>query len=251
MGNEPALSFGTAAELYDRIRPTYPAEALRWALDGAGRRIVDLGAGTGIMTRVLVNLGYEVTAVEPDSLMRARLLAASPGITALGGAAESIPLPDGSVDGVVAAQSYHWFDPQRALTEIGRVIRPGGTFAAIWNDRDESVPWVAEYAEIIEGADRPAGRRHVSRRRSDPDSIQFGPLFTTVEHASFAHEAKQTAAGLLDLMHSRSRYLTASPHLRGQLDDQVRALVADHPDLREREEFPLPYVTTAFRATRR
>lgn len=248
MGNEPALSFGAAAELYDRIRPTYPAEALRWALDGAGRRIVDLGAGTGIMTRVLVSLGYEVTAVEPDTLMRTRLLTASPGITALAGAAESIPLPEGSVDGVVAAQAYHWFDPDRALTEIGRVIQPGGVFAAIWNDRDESVPWVAEYADIIEGAGRPS---HVSRRRADPDSIQFGPLFGTVEHAAFAHEAKQNAAGLLDLMHSRSHYLTASPRLRAQLDDQVRDLVANHPDLRGRDEFALPYVTTAFRATRR
>lgn len=245
MGNEhsPALSFGSAADLYDRIRPTYPPEALRWALAGAGPRIVDLGAGTGIMTRVLVGLGYDVTAVEPDSLMRTRLTAASPGVTALAGAAETIPLPDESVDGVVAAQAYHWFDPNRARAEIGRVIRPGGTIAVIWNDRDESVPWVAEYSRIIEGTVGP------SARRADR-GIDFGPLFSAAEHATFAHHTQQTPDGLLDLMHSRSYYLTASPSLRAELDDQIRTLIATHPALHAHATFPLPYVTTAFRATR-
>jgi SAM-dependent methyltransferase len=248
-----AQSFGAAAELYDRIRPTYPAEALTWALTAGngGKRVVDLGAGTGIMTRVLVGLGYDVVAVEPDQLMRERLVAASPGVHALAGAAELIPLPEGSVDGVVAAQSYHWFDPARSLAEIARVIRPGGAFAAIWNDRDESVPWVRQYTDIIEGVAGSAGRHDVSRHRSDPASVNFGERFTAAENATFQHETTQTAAGLLDLMHSRSYYLTGSPALRAELDEQVRALVAEHPDLRGREEFPLPYVTTVFRATRR
>lgn len=268
-----AQSFGAAAELYDRIRPTYPAEALTWALTAGngGKRVVDLGAGTGIMTRVLVGLGYDVVAVEPDQLMRERLVAAinegrgssseeerfsgrhetGPVVTALAGAAELIPLPEGSVDGVVAAQSYHWFDPARSLAEIARVIRPGGAFAAIWNDRDESVPWVRQYTDIIEGVAGSAGRHDVSRHRSDPASVNFGERFTAAENATFQHETTQTAAGLLDLMHSRSYYLTGSPALRAELDEQVRALVAEHPDLRGREEFPLPYVTTVFRATRR
>ncbi|GAA1821105.1 hypothetical protein GCM10009682_46530 [Luedemannella flava] len=99
-------------------------------LGDAGPGIVDLGAGTGIMTRVLVGLGYDVTAVEPDPLMRARLPAASPGVTALAGSAEAIPLPEGAVDGMVAAQAYHWFDPDRARAEIARVLRPGGTARA-------------------------------------------------------------------------------------------------------------------------
>src|SRR2546422_8646843 len=103
-------SFGAAAELYDRIRPSYPADAVRWLVGDEPRRVVDLGAGTGIFSRLLASLGHEVIAVEPDDGMRAKLAATSPGVAALDGSAESIPLPDESVDAAVAAQAYHWFD---------------------------------------------------------------------------------------------------------------------------------------------
>src|ERR1041385_1983732 len=112
IGNE-ALSFGRAAALYDDIRPSYPVDAVRWAL-GAGRHTaVDLGAGTGLLTRVVAPLGTETVAVEPDAGMRARLIEVTPGVSAAAGSAESIPRPDGSVDAVVAGQSYHWFDHER------------------------------------------------------------------------------------------------------------------------------------------
>src|SRR6266516_2596897 len=137
-------SFGAAADLYDRIRPSYPPEAVRWLLGDEPRRVVDLGAGTGIFSRVLASLGHEVLAIEPDEGMRAKLASTSPGVTALPGSAESIPLADESVDAVVAAQAYHWFDHDAAHAEIARVLRPGGVFGPVWNVRDESVDWVAE-----------------------------------------------------------------------------------------------------------
>jgi len=115
-----ALSFGTAADRYDRFRPTYPADAIAWALGERPLRIADIGAGTGILSRVLQRLGHEVVAVEPDEKMRGRLEEVSPGITALAGTAEEIPLPDRSVDAVVAGQAYHWFDTVRAHPEIAR-----------------------------------------------------------------------------------------------------------------------------------
>src|SRR5947207_8421972 len=130
------LSFGVAADLYDEMRPTYPPDAVRWALGERPRRVVDLGAGTGILTRALLDLGHEVVPVEPDPGMRDRLGRATPGLTALAGSAERIPLPDGSADAVLAGQAYHWFEPEPAHREVARVLAPGGVFAPIWNVRD-------------------------------------------------------------------------------------------------------------------
>ena len=138
---EQRLAFGSAAELYDAVRPSYPSEAVRWLVGEAPRRILELGAGTGIFTRVLEASGHEVVAIEPDAEMRARLLARSPGVQTYHGEAEAIPLPDASVDAVVCAQAHWWFDPERAYGEIARVIRPGGVFGAIWNTPTPATPW--------------------------------------------------------------------------------------------------------------
>ncbi len=135
-------SFGPAAERYDRIRPSYPVEALRWILGDQPSRVVDLGAGTGILTRQLVALGHEVIPVEPDPAMRALIPAE---LAPRDGTAEAIPLPDASVDAVVAGQAYHWFDQDKAHPEIARVLRPGGVFGPLWNERDDSVDWIRSY----------------------------------------------------------------------------------------------------------
>lgn len=247
MTTDRGLSFGPAADRYDQLRPRYPEVALRWALNepAAPVRVVDLGAGTGILSRALAALGHEVIPVEPDEAMRAQLSAASPELTPLAGFAERIPLPDGSVDAVVAGQAYHWFDPDRAHAELARVIRPGGVFSPLWNVRDDSVPWVAKLTEVSE--DDTAGR---GLQEPDPDPDSFGPRFGPVERAVFTHSTSHTPDTLVGLISTRSYYLTATPQRQARLERRVRELCATHPDLAGKSTFDLPYQTFAYRATR-
>jgi SAM-dependent methyltransferase len=193
---ERAGSFGPAAALYDRVRPSYPAAAVDWALGplGSGRwRIIDVGAGTGIMTRLLLSLGHDTIPVEPDEQMRQRL-ADTTEARSIAGSAESIPLADAAADGAIAAQAYHWFDHDRAHAELARVIRPGGVFAAVWNDRDESVNWVLEYSHIVEGDRGPDGSG-ADRARGPLQS--YGEKFGAVESAVFRHSVRHTPNSLV------------------------------------------------------
>jgi SAM-dependent methyltransferase len=241
---EQGLSFGPAAAAYDRYRPRYPQEALRWALDGLGTpsRVIDLGAGTGILTRGLLALGHQVVPVEPDPGMRAQLQAATPGVIAVAGTAESMPLPDQSADAVLAGQAYHWFDPDSAQVEIARVIRPAGMFAPIWNVRDDSVPWVAELSRIASVWDS-AGDL-IEKYRT------FGDAFGTVELGQFVHAMSLRPDEVMGMLRTRSYYLTAEPALQERIDRELRELFATHPDVAGRERVELPYRTLVFRACR-
>lgn len=229
-----ALSFGPAAGLYERARPGYPPEVVAWAVGERPCRVADLGAGTGKFSRALAAAGHEVVAVEPDPLMAAQLAAADvPRVRVAVGRAEAVPLAAASVDAAVAAQAYHWFDPAAAHPELARVVRPGGVFAAVWNLRDESVPWVARMSAIVGSEDT---------YRPEPEQASGFGAFVT---ATFRHAATLTAEGLLALVATRSYYLTAAPGRQAEIDAGVRELVAGLP-----ERFELPYVTVAFRAVR-
>ncbi|TDC30807.1 class I SAM-dependent methyltransferase [Micromonospora sp. 15K316] len=241
-----ALSFGAAAAEYDRFRPHYPEAALRWALGdpaGSPARVVDLGAGTGILTRGVLALGHEVVPVEPDPGMRAQLDAATPGTTALAGSAEAVPLPDGTADAVLVGQAYHWFDRERAHDEIARLLRPGGTFAPIWNTRDERVGWVAELGRIAHLGDN-AG--NVVEKYAD-----FGPEFQPIEVGEFDHTTTLTPDDVLALIRTRSYWLTGSDEDRQRVERGLRELLTTHPDLAGRETVELPYRTVVLRARRR
>jgi SAM-dependent methyltransferase len=234
---EHARSFGSDADRYDTYRPTYAPNAVRWALGRRPLRVADLGAGTGILSRLLRDLGHRVVAVEPDERMRRRLTQASPGVEAFEGTAEAIPLPHRSVDAVVCGQAYHWFDPDRAHPEIARVLRHGGVFAALWNDADVRLPWIVRYAEIIDGPDVLTDGR---------PAVDFGPRFGPVAAAEFRHDIPMTPDGLVNLAMTRSPYLVASTAGRQAMVDAIRRLVAttglaDH--------FPMPNITRVHRAT--
>jgi SAM-dependent methyltransferase len=229
-------SFGVAAELYDRVRPGYPPDAVGWMLGQTARDVVDLGAGTGIFSRLVASLGHRVTAIEPDPGMRAQL-ATSDTIAVLDGSAEAIPLPDRSTGAVVAAQSFHWFDNHAAREEIARILADGGVFAPIWNVRDQTEPWVAELTGIIGGGTAADARVHAREGR------QFGPLFRRAERAEFRHAVPMTSDTLLDVVRSRSRYLVAGEDERGKIERAVSELADRLP-----EQFELPYVAVAFRA---
>ncbi len=137
-----SLSFGAEAAAYERGRPSYPPEAIDWLLPPGARDVLDLGAGTGKLTTRLVERGLGVVAVDPIPEMLELLSNSLPDTPALLGTAEEIPLPDDSVDAVLVAQAWHWFDPERAVKEVARVLRPGGRLGLVWNTRDERLGWV-------------------------------------------------------------------------------------------------------------
>ena len=140
------MSFGAIADDYDRLRPQPLAEAVDWLLPDDCRAAVDVGAGTGLLTRALANRVAQVTAVEPDPRMRAVLRTRSPGVRVLAGTGEAIPLPDASVDGVFVSSAWHWMDPDRAVPEIARVLRDGGRLGVIWTSRDRESGWPLAYS---------------------------------------------------------------------------------------------------------
>ena len=236
-----ARSFGAAAGAYERGRPPYPAEAIDWLLPTGARRVLDLGAGTGKLTRLLAERGLEVVAVEPLDEMREQLVAAAPGVVALAGTAERIPLPDGAVDAVLAAQAWHWVDPARAAPEAGRVLRPGGGLWRLWNVRDEREPWVAELGELMHA--------RAGQGREMPPVV--GEPFGELEHTTVAWHYQLDRDALLDLVASRSYVILLADEDRARLLAEVDALARRHPALAGRERFDLPYVTHCFRARRR
>lgn len=233
--SDPASSFGTAATVYERGRPPYPAAAVDWLLPAGATRIVDVGAGTGKLTRQLAGRGLDVTAVEPSDGMRAELSRVLPGVPALAGTAESLPLPDHSADAVLCAQAWHWVDPERAVAEVARVLAPGGRLGLIWNLRDEREDWVRRLGEIIDSPEL--------HRRSD-----LGAPFGPVETRDFGWTHEIGLDRLLDLVVSRSYVILLDAGDRAAVLDRVRHLTATHPDLAGRATFPLPYVTHCARA---
>lgn len=249
-GNEEALfarrasSFGMHAAAYAEHRPDYPADGIRWALAGAAhppRRVLDLAAGTGKLTEGIVVLGLEVTAVEPDSGMLAELRRRLPGISVFEGTAERIPLPAASMDAVLVGQAFHWFDQNAALTEIGRVLRPGGVLGALWNHEDLDVPWVAELVEL--------NRTSVSSRGATFDEFATHPAFGPVEREDFRHSQRRTADSLTATIGTQSHTLVISEEERADLLERVRAYLRTRPETAA-GEFELPIRTTVLRARR-
>jgi SAM-dependent methyltransferase len=245
--HQAAQAFDGAAEAYDRGRPSFPREAVEKLVEvlgiGPGVRVLDLAAGTGKLTRMLAPAGAELVAIEPLDGMRARLEASLPGVRALEGTAEAIPLPDASVDAVTAAQAFHWFDGKAALGEIHRVLAPGGRLGLLWNARDEQEEWVARLGEIME-----PHRGTAPRYQGGAWRAAFGEttLFRPLAHAQFSHVHEVDAQGVVDRVLSVSFIAALAEGERDQVGKQVRQLLAEHPATRAQETFRVPYRTDVY-----
>lgn len=240
------------AAAYERARPSYPAEAVAHVVGhggiGPGRRVLDLAAGTGKLTRLLVPSGAAVVAVEPVAAMRALLVSSAPDVEALDGTAESLPLDDASVDAVTVAQGFHWFDPPVALAEIRRVLRPGGHLFLLWNTRDRSRGWVAAFGDMLVDGD-------LERPYDSYYEVDYAEVVASAAPARFSpverweHAWEQPCDE--DLLVARAE----SVSVVGLLDEPERAIVLDrvrnlartHSDLAGRAWFGFPYVTQVSR----
>lgn len=225
-----AKGFSSAADVYERGRPGYAPEAVAWLVDRLdlrpGRVVLDLAAGTGKLTRDLVPSGAGVIAVEPLDEMRAQLEEAVPGARALKGTAEAIPLADKSVDAVVCAQAFHWFDPDGALLEIHRVLRPGGALALIWNSRDLSDGLQAQIDEMLDPYRGEAARTWTGRHE---EVVGQSPLFGEVGTRTWPSEQPVSLDGLCDVVASRSYVASLDAPERDELLGAIRRAFADRP----------------------
>ena len=220
-----ARAFELVAGLYERARPEYPPDAVAWIaaqLDlRPGRTVLDIGAGTGKLTRALIPTGARVIAVEPGEQMLAQLRAAVPEAETVLAAAESIPLADGSVDGVTVGQAFHWFRHDEALPELHRVLRPGGALALIWNARDHDHPVQQSIRELIEPFVPPGREPH------SVAALEASDLFGRIEEREFRWAQELDAEGVVARIGSVSFVAAAPEAQRAELARRLREVVAE------------------------
>lgn len=217
--------FGAAPDAYERGRPEYPHEAIRWLAErlrlGPGVMVVDLAAGTGKLSRPLAATGAEVVAIEPVDAMRAAI---GPSVPAIAGTAEAIPLPDDSADVVSVGQAFHWFDGDRALAEIHRVLRLGGSLALAWNARQMQDPMQVAIEEVI-GPYCESVPRH--RHGAWREVFTHTRLFEPLEEVEFPQSQELDAEGLVARVSSISAIAALAEPERERLLARVRELAGE------------------------
>ena len=236
-GPVAALSFGAVADSYERARPTYPREAAAWLVGSEHAHVLELGAGTGKLTDHLQALGHRVLATDPLEEMLRHLVGRLPGTPAVLAVAERIPMRARSVDVVLGAQAFHWFDLDRALPEIARVLRPGGHLGLVWNLRDERIPWVKRLGTIV-GA---------QEQQNDPThALLSSHLFGYVETATYRFWQPLDRSRLHDLVLSRSNIAVMAERERDRVLRDVDQMYEDYG--RGPDGMLLPYVTHCYQA---
>jgi len=245
--HEKSQGYHSGAHDYVAGRPGYPPEATEWLCNvlGAapGKKIVEIGAGTGKFIPTLQEVGRTIIAVEPIAEMLKQLVHSFPDVTALAGSADAIPLPDASVDAVVCAQAFHWFATLEAVAEMRRVLVPGGTLGLIWNGRDESVPWVAALSQITnrrEG-DTPRYRTGAWRKAFPAPGFEFiGDRHVRNHHIGSAEHV------ILKRTMSVSFIARLAEIERHAVEREVRDLIDRTPELGGGREVAFPYETSMF-----
>ncbi|HUC57815.1 MAG TPA: class I SAM-dependent methyltransferase [Streptosporangiaceae bacterium] len=257
-----ARGFGAEADAYDRARPSYPPDAIEWLVKGLGigpgRQVVDLAAGTGKLTSLLAGAGADLIAIEPVASMRDRLRELLPQVPVLAGVAEALPLADRSVDAVIVAQAFHWFEAKRTMAELARVIRPGGRLGLLWNARDRSLEWVDQVWSVMDRVERHAPWRaedgggsestHATTERylAGPHDGNWSPWV----EATFFHVHYSTHDQVVDRMRSVSHIAALPPDDQCQVLDEVRMILDGHPETRRQPAVGIPYRVDAMYAER-
>jgi SAM-dependent methyltransferase len=245
--HEKSKGYHEGAKDYVSGRPGYPAEAVTWLREVIGvvpgKKVLEVGAGTGKFLRTLKDAGGDIVALEPIEEMRAELVRAFADVTALSGTADEIPLPDGSVDAVVCAQAFHWFATSSALAEMRRVLTPGGMLGLIWNGRDESVPWVDALSKILDRREGDTPRYLTGAWRKvfpAPGLEFFGERHARNSHIGTVEQVvvKRTLS---------VSFIAGLPaEQRNEVESEVRALIARTPELAGGGEIAFPYETSMF-----
>ncbi|WP_028603374.1 class I SAM-dependent methyltransferase [Ottowia thiooxydans] len=239
--------YSKQAQAYSRGRPDYPAELGNWLKEtlhlGPGRKVADVGAGTGKFTPLLTATGADVSAVEPVDAMREKIASAQPNVRTLAGTAQSIPLAASSLDAIVCAQAFHWFANRETMDEFARVLKPGASLGLVWNVRDESVDWVAELTNIMTPYEGDAPRFYKGDWRRAFPHHAFSPLQETrFEHAHIGSPQQV----ILDRVMSVSFIATLPEQEQASVRGRVESLIASHPELKGREVVRVPYQTQAY-----
>lgn len=245
--------FGKEAATYERVRPSYPADAVAWLADNLalvpGRTVIDAAAGTGKFTRLLVPFGAALVAAEPVEGMRRSFVSAVPGVPVIAAVAEALPVGGAKADAITVAQAFHWFDADRAFEEFRRVLRRGGRVGLIWNARDRSSDWVNEVWSIMDRVEKRAPWRDHEQWRDSALGTRhgFGPLHT----GTFRHEQPITPEGVVERIASVSHVAVLPEADRERVLDEVRSLLADHAQTRGRTDLRIPYRVDTYWCERR
>jgi SAM-dependent methyltransferase len=243
--------FGAPAD-YETARPSYPDDAVAWLRDvlrlDTAKRVCDLAAGTGKLTRLLAPSVAGLFAVEPVAGMRATFCSVLPDVPVVAATAEALPVATATLDAVTVAQAFHWFDFDAAVAQLARVLRPGGRFALVWNARDRSVEWVDQVWSIMDRVEKRAPwRDHEHWRDSAQRAMPgFGPL----HEAEFRHEQLLTPDDVVRRVASVSHVAVLPDAKRAAVLDEVRAVVATHPHTAGRDRVAIPYRVDCYWAER-
>jgi SAM-dependent methyltransferase len=248
--------FGAEATTYDRVRPSYPDDAVSWVADAlltaSTHLVADVGAGSGIFTRLMLprsqTVGARLVAVEPVANMRALCAASLPTVPVVGAAAERLPVRDGAFEAITVAQAFHWFDASTAFAEFARVLRPEGRVALLWNTRDRSLPWTDRLWGLVAETehDAPWGDAEHWHATALVDTPHFGPR----HGATFQHAQMLTPEEVVGRVQSVSHVAVLPEAERAALLDAVRELLRSDPATTGRHEIALPYRVDAYWAER-
>jgi len=250
-----ARGFGAEAAAYDRARPSYPPDAIAWLTGklgiGPGRQVVDLAAGTGKLTALIADTGADLMAVEPVAAMRDRLRMRLPKVPVLAAVAEALPLASKSVDAVVVAQAFHWFDARRAMDEIARVVRPGGGLGLIWNARDRGLEWVDQVWSVMDRVEHHApwrderdGRGPSDTQMARSERYLAGPSdsnWSPWVEATFFHVHQSSREDVIARMRSVSHVAVLPPPEQASVLDEIQTILDHHPQTRQKATVGIPY----------